>query len=768
MGALAAFFVALLGLSPEVAALVAQVFVDLGMVGAGAAIVQLSNTMTNKWPTASDNEKVAYFNQLWSCLMQAQTALGLVPTPPPSVESKDELNLLIASALADLAQYASRFPATQPPTTTTPIPTTPPTTTPTPPAPTTQPPTTAEYLTYIASGSIVAPLFATRSDLAAWAATVTAAHNAGQISDYTFSVLVSYDIFYDTYLLGLRPSAPTIAEAQKQAQLAGQIPTTAPTTTMPTTITTTPTTALAPTVNVTLPPTTVTNIVNPPMITNVVDTSALTQSLPLIGTGVAAAMVAAAADLGQGLCQGRNRCFQSTGTAMLSNILQAAAPLALTLSLDKFGPFRSVLDGLFTKAWDEVLGDPALQAPVKPDQAPEVSRALFMKALEAGMTAHLVSTVAESFAPLKNLGLGYLAAFLTDMSGFAKIGGAMMAAIDSQALAIPFKYYINQHVRSILPDARMASMLFAGGQISADDYHNLLAYNGIAPEYVKGYEYEAYRAPSPFYLAWVADAGIYDASIYTNELKRGNYSDEFTQVMLKMLNARANGELKTLYISVIETRFKEGWDDEAQFTTNLTALGVQPPILPKYVYGARLAADYDNKLDYLTTLKDAVAKGIMTPEDMKAALVSKGMDDDKAKNYAAIAGIGLIKVKQVSSEPTYRPVDVSSATTRFKEGWDTEAQFTSNLIALGVNPALLSEYVYAANLSADYDNKLDYLTALKDAVAKGVMGPDYMEQMLVNRGMNADKAHSYAQIAALGLLKARPKAAAEGGVISVQ
>jgi hypothetical protein len=397
-----------------------------------------------------------------------------------------------------------------------------------------------------------------------------------------------------------------------------------------------PVTIPAPQVNVTVPT---------PTVNTMIDTSAIASAIPLIGTTLVTALASFAPGIGHGLSQGRNTCFGSTGEAILGSILKAGAPLALAISLDKFGPFRSALDNLAEKAWKEILGDPALKSPVTPDRAPEVSRALFMKALEAGMTAHLISAVAESSTPLKNMGLNYVAAFIGDMAGFAKIGGAMMSALESQALVLPFRYHINEQVRSLLPNIPQAQQLLAQRQITPRQFETLMAYNGMAPEYVNGFRELAFRPAAPRMLQQIGDAGIYDADYFRQELHAGEYDDATVEQMLRMLFARAQGDLKTLYVGTAIKRYKEGLDTPQQLETNLVTLGVSQSLLPKYVYGADLERDYDDMMDYVATLKAAVTKGAIDPPDMEQLLIKQGMSDSKAKLYSERAAIGLLPAR---------------------------------------------------------------------------------------------------------------------------
>ncbi len=435
---------------------------------------------------------------------------------------------------------------------------------------------------------------------------------------------------------------------------------------------------VSPTIAITTPaptvlPTPITVVNSPPMITNVVDTSTLAQALPLVGTAVATGILSIAQELGHGLNQGRAKCFASTGEAMLSNILGAAAPLALTLGLDKFGPFRGFLDGLFQKAWNEVLGDPALQSPIPPERAPQVSSALFLKALEAGMTAHLVSAVAESVAPLKQLGLGYLAAFLTDMAGFSKIGGAMMATVESQAIGLPFKYYINEKVRSYIPDVRTlqglaaeyilispaqratltssAENLDALDKAEEAEFMRWAAYSGYSDDWNRKFYDSAHRPLSYFALRAVADSGVYDEPLFIGELAHLGFQPNGIRRILDMLKRMSVADTTTLLDTESRYDYLDGFIDIDTYGANLVALGKTPEVTAALRAAAqqrRLRTMNKAKISYMQT---AVTKKRMTLSAFSNELVAMGIDTPMIDLYVAQTAV---KVNAESSGPARR------------------------------------------------------------------------------------------------------------------
>lgn len=449
-----------------------------------------------------------------------------------------------------------------------------------------------------------------------------------------------------------------------------------------------------------------------------IDTSPIAAALPAIGIALAQTMLATAGQTAHAGQAGRVACQGTTGWGILNQLVNAAAPLATVLAIEKFNPLRESIDGLFNKMWDEILNTPGLKGPIKPEGAPELSRALFFTAMKLGMTAHLTSVVAESFSPLKSLGLGYLSAFLTDMAGFSKIGGAMMSAIESQALVKPFGYFINARTRPVLPGtgdllrlageyalvskSRFDELTGPRGNLELLDKENkaqflkYLPYQGITPDLENNY-YELADTPERYFLLRaMADSGMWDETYYRRALCNSGYNTATISQALGMLYRMAHGELKAISTSVALRRYREGMDNQAKFTSNLLTLGIIPQLIPKYIYSADLERSFE-----------------------------QWQEEKKAKQE---------KPREL------QPVMLATAIKRFKEGMDTEQAFSTNLVFLGIDPRILERYTYAARLERDYDDTMDYIAALKDATVKGILAPDDFHALLLEKGITPEKA----------------------------
>ena len=462
---------------------------------------------------------------------------------------------------------------------------------------------------------------------------------------------------------------------------------------------------VAPQINVQVPPTTV--IVNTPApMVNVapnisVDTTPIGLALPAIGLTLVTALTAAAENIGCGMNRGVVGCQASTGAQLLQTLMKGIAPLGMMLFLEHPQIAERFTDPITKAMFDQLLTIPELGKPVQPGDAPTLARKLFERAVGLGIGAHIAAQVSEASTPMKTLGMGYIAAFLADLAGFSRIAAATMGVLETQALQVPMRYYINQHVRSILPDIRTASEMVGHRKLDQRRFNELLSYHGIPAEFEGAYWAMAFQPATYQMLRAMADAGIWDPVYYREELQDRGFDNPTVQHGLDMLYAMAHGELKPLFTGTAITRYKDGMDDESLLQQNLTMLGVRPELLPKYLVGARLARE--------------LAVFDMAQADLK-------------------------------------PLFTSTAISRYKDGLDDESLLQQNLTMLGVTPQLLPRYVQGAKLAEDLDDFNDYLAVLKAAVQKGAIDPPDMKDMLVARGMRADRADKLAQLEALRLL----------------
>lgn len=391
--------------------------------------------------------------------------------------------------------------------------------------------------------------------------------------------------------------------------------------------------------------------------------------LPMAGTAAISALLAGALTLGEGMHSGSLRSQLTAGQRMAGLLTDVAAPLA-TMAVAEIPAIRDKITSPITKwMFDELLTMPERSRPIRPEDSPDLARSLLERTIGLGIAAHAASVAAELSTPLKNMGLGYLSAFMADMAGFGRIAGATMGVLETRALAVPMGYYVNSKVRTsipgvgdlgkmageyeLVPEERRRTLAATDQGLDEIDLQNRNAYfqwakyHGFTDMWLSLMYDSSHHPAGERLLRSMADQGIWDEPYYRAALMHTGYDVPTVRKSMEMLNRRAHGELRVIGVSTVVQRYKVGLDDEAEFADNLREIGVSDIMLPKYQHMAQLEADYDDYADYLASLKDLVAKGAIEPDAMEQLLIERGVRPDKAKLKAQREAIKLLpKVKK--------------------------------------------------------------------------------------------------------------------------
>jgi len=173
----------------------------------------------------------------------------------------------------------------------------------------------------------------------------------------------------------------------------------------------------------------------------------------------------------------------------------------------------------------------------------------------------------------------------------------------------------------------------------------------------------------------------------------------------------------------------------------------------------------------ITQLEDTVFRP-MTPYMLRNLAEAGLLDDqllDHALHQAGYDEISIPFIKrmmQTLAAGTLATVSVSTAMTRYREGFDDEATLRNNLSVLGVADAMLDRYVYAANLQYLYDYQTDLKTFYIDQYHRREIEEPELRSDLVSAGLNVDRIDLVVQAQSIKRLKAA--AAAEDPALALQ
>ncbi len=283
--------------------------------------------------------------------------------------------------------------------------------------------------------------------------------------------------------------------------------------------------------------------------------------------------------------------------------------------------FNTVLDGLIN-AVEEFISP---LGPMEPIQGLANFHSLskvgtVALAALAGMTA-----AGNWLKPLGDAGMGNIAAMIYDLTNYKLVTGAFMGALVTAVLAKPLRYYYAWKFRPDLPSIRELSDMFTDEGLTSAEYGQYLAYHGIPDYWHEKYESIAYRAMSPYQLKSAAQDGSFDEGIFSRELTHAGFRPETKKMLLDSFRKAAAANVQTYSVAGATGRFKAGWTNEDQFTTELQLLRVNTDMIPVYLAMTKLdfATGYLNDIE--TAYVNAVRSGQIGIDDYRLALLNLGM-----------------------------------------------------------------------------------------------------------------------------------------------
>jgi hypothetical protein len=238
--------------------------------------------------------------------------------------------------------------------------------------------------------------------------------------------------------------------------------------------------------------------------------------------------------------------------------------------------------------------------------------------------------------PLGDVGLGHIAAMVYDMTNYKLITGALIGVLVSTAIRAPLTYFYNNKFRPAIPSIRELSDMYTDESLTRAEFGQYLAYHGIADAWHDKYAGIAYRAMSPYQLKTAAQDGSFDEGIFSRELTHAGFRPETKKMLLDSFRKASMTNIKTYSVSSATYRFKKGFTNEQQFTSELQLSQVGDAMLPVYLALTRLDYASDYLTDLETAYQNAVRSGQIGVDEYRQALLDLGMVPDRVEGKVFI------------------------------------------------------------------------------------------------------------------------------------
>jgi len=133
-------------------------------------------------------------------------------------------------------------------------------------------------------------------------------------------------------------------------------------------------------------------------------------------------------------------------------------------------------------------------------------------------------------------------------------------------------------------------------------------------------------------------------------------------------------------------RYREGLILEAQARGELAALGYPPPRIDQEILRARLEREYDDYADRLAILREALAKGSITLEELTVRLLALVPDPAKAQLLLDLEELRLRPKPRVLTPDVPPTLTVAKLIAAWKAGVLARAALAGELAARGYSP----------------------------------------------------------------------------------
>jgi len=317
---------------------------------------------------------------------------------------------------------------------------------------------------------------------------------------------------------------------------------------------------------------------------------------PLTAAGLASIIPSLATSMATQSHQAGLRCMGTTGSMLLENIIKALIPAGIAAGFMFSPQLQSAITGVAQKFVEAIYSPLIAQAPITPEKGPGIGANLLAQAILFGSGAHIMSIMAEASAPLKHVGIGYLAAFMADAAGFSRIAAAYQGMMIQWGLSQPMTYWAREHFRPMIPSEGRLIDLVGEYAITREEFNQYMPYHGYPQWWIDKLFELADRAFSPMLFRFLAQAGELPEELLDRELRNARYNELSIPPLKSAFTRLAAGELQGQFAGSVTSAYRKGLLTPEPFNTHLGNLG--------YSQTQRSKASYAAELDFAVNLAE--------------------------------------------------------------------------------------------------------------------------------------------------------------------
>ncbi len=422
-----------------------------------------------------------------------------------------------------------------------------------------------------------------------------------------------------------------------------------------------------------------------------------------------------------------------------------------------WGWIKDWIGGAVGNAWEAVISFVSSHGLVNPEDSPGIARGLLGLGAVAVGGLGLMTLGGELLHPLKNMGLGNIAAMVGDVINYRAVSGLIVGAVLGASLRTPLTYYFNALVRptipsmqqltslaseyALVPRERSLALMAAPGGLSTLQDEN-------RAEFIRLGAYQGYRDATLDRLFELTDTperwtmcramatmGIYDEPYFTRALVNSGYSPETISMALGALRSLASEQVQGAGSGQALAHYRDGLTDRAGLTQELGMLGYATDKIPRFLVVADLQRQTDATAEMVSAWRSALTAQRVTEGEFRAGLRDQGVQPERIDLYVLQDRVRRGALGGPADEQTLIGRYATTATGGYRDGYISDAELRSTLVALAYTQTEIAQLVLRARLEANLDYSHELEAAYSSAYKRGIISDASYAAALEDLGM---------------------------------
>lgn len=333
----------------------------------------------------------------------------------------------------------------------------------------------------------------------------------------------------------------------------------------------------------------------------------------------------------------------------------------------------------------------------------DAAAAAMQKAFAKGAESAAVTAAFEAVFPEKLNTLNVAGPMIAQLSGFGEVAGQIRTPLYRTAFGASAEYAFNAAFSPYYPSLQQAGQWYARGLLSDSDLNTIYSFSGIKAPYFNAFEQGSYRAVPPFLFSSLLANEAFPAAQVQSALQYNGFRPQDVSFLVTALQWKSTETVRQAYLNAIVRSVELGvatpadlasalqnanYSQEAINWVQLTAAEIKLQQLTE-LYRKSISEGYKygtiSDANYVTNLE---AIGIDAADAQAHYAVDSITKQGKADAQAAREALSLAK-RQTSAA-------MKAALAEYARGTIDAAALEAALLAAGVDPTIATYAVVVA------------------------------------------------------------------------